>query len=106
MQPYIIGRKLSNEVGRGLVYPCQTIVNDIQIDTSSYDVVKVDMVYDNSKDLKLEVLPDDPTLTMRDAVARRDAVAPSGTANALLLIISTQKLASLIYILNISVICA
>jgi hypothetical protein len=81
------------------VYPCQTIVNDIQIDTSSYDVVKVDMVYDNSKDLKLEVLPDDPTLTMRDAVA------PSGTANALLLIVSTQKLASLIYILNISVIC-
>jgi hypothetical protein len=34
-------------------------------------VVKVDTVHDNLKDLKLEVPPDDPMLTMRDAVARR-----------------------------------
>jgi hypothetical protein len=59
------------EVGRGLVYPCQTMLDDVQIDTSSYAVVKVDMVHDNSKDLKLEVPPDDMTLTMQDAVVRR-----------------------------------
>jgi hypothetical protein len=29
------------------------------------------MVHDNSKDLKLEVPPDNMTLTMRDAVTRR-----------------------------------
>jgi hypothetical protein len=29
------------------------------------------MVHDNSKDLKLEVPPNDTPLTMRDAVARR-----------------------------------
>jgi hypothetical protein len=59
------------EVGRGLVYPCQTMLNDVQIDTSSYVVVKADMVHDNLKDLKLEVPKNDTTLTMRDAVARR-----------------------------------
>jgi hypothetical protein len=72
MQPYVIGRrKLSNGVRRGLVYPCQTMLDDVQIDTSSYIVVKVDMVHDNSKDLKLKVPPNDTPLTMRDAVARR-----------------------------------
>jgi hypothetical protein len=58
-------------VGRGLVYPSQTMLDNVQIDTSSYVVVKVDMVHDNSKDLKFEVAPDDTTLTMQDAVARR-----------------------------------
>jgi hypothetical protein len=59
------------EVGIGLVYPCQTMLDDVKIDTSSYDVVKVDMVHENSKDLKLEVLPHDTALTMWDAVTRR-----------------------------------
>jgi hypothetical protein len=59
------------EVGRGIVYPHQTMLDDIKIDTSSYAVVKVDMVYENLKDLKLEVPPNDTTLTMRDAVTRR-----------------------------------
>jgi hypothetical protein len=59
------------EVGRGLVYPHQTTLDDVQINTSSYVVVKVDMVHDNLKDLKLEVPPNDTTLTMRDAVTRR-----------------------------------
>jgi hypothetical protein len=59
------------EVGRGLVYPHQTTLDDVQINTSSYIVVKVDMVHDNLKDLKLEVPPNDTTLTMRDAVTRR-----------------------------------
>jgi hypothetical protein len=59
------------DVGRGLVYPHQTTLDDVQINTSSYVVVKVDMVHDNLKDLKLEVPPNDTTLTMRDAVTRR-----------------------------------
>jgi hypothetical protein len=59
------------EVRRGLVYPCQTMLDDIQIDASSYVVVKVDMVHENSKDLKLKVSPDDMMLAMQDAVTRR-----------------------------------
>jgi hypothetical protein len=58
------------EVGRGLVYPRQKMLDDIEIDISSYVVVKVDMLHDNSKDLKLKVPPDDTTLTMRYAVTR------------------------------------
>jgi hypothetical protein len=53
------------------VYPYQTMLDDVQIDTSSYVVVKVDMMHDNSKDLKLEVPPDDTMLTMWDAVSRK-----------------------------------
>jgi hypothetical protein len=59
------------EVGRGLVYPCQTMLDDIQINTSSFAVVKVDMMHDYSKDLKLKVSRDGTTLTMWDAVTRR-----------------------------------
>jgi hypothetical protein len=35
------------EVGRRLMYPHQTMLDDVQIDTSFYVVVKVDMVHDN-----------------------------------------------------------
>jgi hypothetical protein len=59
------------EVGRGLMYPCQTMLDNVQIDASSYVVVKVDIVHENSKDLKLKVPPDDMTLTLRKAVIRR-----------------------------------
>jgi hypothetical protein len=59
------------EVGRGLVYLCQTMLDDVQIDISTSAVVKVDMVHDNSKDLKRKMPLDDTTLTMRDAVTRR-----------------------------------
>jgi hypothetical protein len=59
------------EVRRGLVYPRQTMLDDVKIDVSSYATVKVNMVHENSKDLKLEVPPDDMTLTMWDAVTRR-----------------------------------
>jgi hypothetical protein len=45
--------------------------DDVEIDTSSYAMVMVDMVHDNLKDLKLEVPPDDMTLTMQDVVTRR-----------------------------------
>jgi hypothetical protein len=56
------------EVRRELVYPHHTMLDDVEIDTSSYVVVKVNMVHENSKDLKVEVPPDDTTLTMWDAV--------------------------------------
>jgi hypothetical protein len=59
------------KVERGLVYPRQTMLDDVEIDASCYAVVKVDMVHENSKDVKLEVPPDDRTLTMQDAVTRR-----------------------------------
>jgi hypothetical protein len=41
------------EVKRWLVYPHQTMIDDVEIDTSSYAMVKVDMVHENLKDLKL-----------------------------------------------------
>jgi hypothetical protein len=47
------------------------MLDDVQIDTSSYDVVKVDMVHEYSKDLNLEVPLDNTTLTLRDANVRR-----------------------------------
>jgi hypothetical protein len=61
------------------------------MDASSYVVVKVDMVHENLEDLKLEVPPDDTTLTIRDAVTKSiqwrrtsidvdpSAVAPAST---------------------------
>jgi hypothetical protein len=65
------------------------MLDDVQIDTSSDIVVKVDMVHDNLKDLKLEVPPHDTMLTMRDVVTRRVQwrqtsidVAPSVVASA------------------------
>jgi hypothetical protein len=59
------------EIERRLVYPCQTMLDNVKIDVLSYAMVKVDMVHENLKDQKLEVPPDDTTLTMRDAVTRR-----------------------------------
>jgi hypothetical protein len=65
------------------------MVDDVQISTSSYDVVMVEMVHDNLKYLKLEMPPDDTTLTMRDIVTRRDQwrwtsidIDPSAAASA------------------------
>jgi hypothetical protein len=52
--------------GTRLVYPRQTMLDDIEIDASSYVVVKMVMVHENSKDLKLEVPPNDTPLTMRE----------------------------------------
>jgi hypothetical protein len=56
------------EVKRGLVYPRQTILDNVEIDVSSYVVVKVNMVHESSKYLKLEVPSDDMMLTMWDVV--------------------------------------
>jgi hypothetical protein len=58
------------EVEKGLVYPHQTLLDDVQIDTTSYVVVKVDVVHENAKKpLKLEVLPNDTKLTLWDAIS-------------------------------------
>jgi hypothetical protein len=59
------------EIGRGLVYPCQTMLDNVKIDVSSYAMVKVDKVHENPKDMKLEVPPDDTTLILRDSITRR-----------------------------------
>jgi hypothetical protein len=60
----LVGESFHMEIRRGQVYPHHTMFDDVQIDASSYDVVEVEMVHDNLKDLKLEVPPDDMTLTM------------------------------------------
>jgi hypothetical protein len=67
----LVGGSFQIEVRRGLVYPCQAMLDGVHIDASSYAVVKVDMVYENSKYLKLKVPVDDTTLTTHDAVTRR-----------------------------------
>jgi hypothetical protein len=59
------------EVEKGLVYPHRTLLDDVQIDTSAYDVVKVDVVHENTKNMKLEVPLDDTTLILWDAITRR-----------------------------------
>jgi hypothetical protein len=51
-------------VGKGLVYPHQTLLDDIQIEASSYAMVMVDMVHENAKNMKLEVSPEDMLLTL------------------------------------------
>jgi hypothetical protein len=77
------------EVGRGLLYPRQTMLDDVEIDASSYVMVKMDMVHENSKDLKPEVPLDYTPLTLRGAIIRRVQwrrtsidVDPSATALA------------------------
>jgi hypothetical protein len=72
MQPYYnYIRKLSNGGWEGIVYPRMYTLDDVQIDSVSFAMVKVDMVHENVKNLNLEVPPDDTTLTLQDAVTRR-----------------------------------
>jgi hypothetical protein len=59
------------EVRRGLVYPRETMLDNIQINALSYAMVKMDMVHENSKELKLKVPTDDTMLTLRVTVTRR-----------------------------------
>jgi hypothetical protein len=59
------------EVRKGIVYPRMYTLDDVPIDSISFDVVKVDMVHENVKNSNLEVAPDDTTLTLQDAVTRR-----------------------------------
>jgi hypothetical protein len=59
------------KVRKGLVYPHQTLLDDVQIDASTYAVVMVAIVHENAKNMKLEVPPDDVMLTLWDAINRR-----------------------------------
>jgi hypothetical protein len=59
------------EVGTRLVYPHQTMHDDIQIDTSSYAMFKVDIMHENFKNLKLQVPSDDMILTLWGAMIIR-----------------------------------
>jgi hypothetical protein len=47
------------------------MLDDVEINVSSYAVVKVDMVHENSKDLELKVPLDDTTLTIQDTIPTR-----------------------------------
>jgi hypothetical protein len=85
----MIGGNFRMEVGKGLVYPHQTLLDDVQIDASAVAVVKVDKMHENSKNMNLEVPLDDTTLTLRDAITRRVQwrrtyidVDPSATTSA------------------------
>jgi hypothetical protein len=59
------------EVGKDIVYPRMYTLDDVPIDSVSFDVVKVDMVHENVNNINLEVAPDDTTLTMHDVLTRR-----------------------------------
>jgi hypothetical protein len=59
------------EVEKGIVYPRMCTLDDVLINSVSFAVVKVHMVHENANNLNLEVAPNDMTLTLRDAVARR-----------------------------------
>jgi hypothetical protein len=63
----MVGGSYQMEVKKGLVYPHQTLLDGVQIDASAYVLVKVDMVHENVKNIKLEVPPDNTTLTLQDA---------------------------------------
>jgi hypothetical protein len=52
----VVGGNYQMEVRKGLVYPHLTLLDDVQIDSASYVVLKVDMVHENAKNLKLEVV--------------------------------------------------
>jgi hypothetical protein len=67
----MVGGSYRMEVGKGLVYPHQTLLDDVQIDASAYVVVKVDIVHENVKNIKVEVALDDMTLTLWDAITKR-----------------------------------
>jgi hypothetical protein len=67
----MIGESFQMEVGKGLVYRHQTLLNDVQIDASAYAVVKVDIMHESVKNMKLKVPLDDVVLTLRDAITKR-----------------------------------
>jgi hypothetical protein len=59
------------KVEKGIVYPRMYTLDDVPINSVSFDVVKMDIVHKNTNNLNLEVAPDDTTLTLWDAVTRR-----------------------------------
>jgi hypothetical protein len=60
----LVGGGYRMEVGTWLVYPNFALLDNIPIGSTSYGVIKVDMVHENVKNLKLEVPLDDMTLTL------------------------------------------
>jgi hypothetical protein len=66
-----VGGNYRIKVRKRLVYPHQAMLDDVHINNGTYAVVKVDMVYVNAKNMKLEVPPDNTTLTLQDAINRR-----------------------------------
>jgi hypothetical protein len=67
----LIGGGYRMKVERGLVYQNWAHIHDVSINSTSYDVVKVDMVHENMENLKSQVPPNDTILTLRDAITRR-----------------------------------
>jgi hypothetical protein len=67
----MVGGNYRMEVGKGLVYAHQALLDDVQMDSMTYVVVKVDMVYENAKNMKLEVPPNDMMLALWDAITKR-----------------------------------
>jgi hypothetical protein len=59
------------EIRKGLVYPHQTLLDDVQINALVYVVVKVVMVHENAKNMNLKVPPNDTMLTLRGGITRR-----------------------------------
>jgi hypothetical protein len=59
------------EVEKGIMYLRMCTLDDVLINSVSFAVVKVHMVHENTNNLNLEVAPNDMTLTLWDAVARR-----------------------------------
>jgi hypothetical protein len=82
-------KKLSNGGQEKASVSHQTLLDDVQINASAYAVVKVDMVHEKAKNLKLKMPPDDMTLTLQGAITRMVQwrrtyidVNPSATASA------------------------
>jgi hypothetical protein len=67
----LVGGGYLKELRKGPVYPNLARLDDVPIDSASFTVVKVDIVYENMKNLKLKVSSDDTTLTLQDAFTRR-----------------------------------
>jgi hypothetical protein len=67
----VVGGNYRMEVDKGLVYPHLALLDDVQIDNASYVVVKVDIVHENVKTLKLKVPPDNMRMTLFDVITRR-----------------------------------
>jgi hypothetical protein len=59
------------KVEKGILYPRMYTLDDVPIDSVSFDVAKMDIVHKNTNNLNLEAAPDDTTLTLWDAVTRR-----------------------------------
>jgi hypothetical protein len=67
----LVGGGYRMEIRKGLVYPNSARLDDVPVDNASFAMVKVDMVHEKAKNLKLKVPPGDTMLTLLDAITRR-----------------------------------